>query len=66
MFENITFYKFVNAISIYAKTTQTNSNTDGESITSQKDLYIEQIAQSLENMLELELQMIREDQSNVQ
>ncbi len=45
---------------------QVNFNIVDESITSKKELYIEQITQSLENMLKLELQMIQEDQSNVQ
>lgn len=48
------------------QTTQTNSNTDDESVPSKKNLYIKQIAQSLENMLKLELQMIQEDKPNVQ
>lgn len=48
------------------ETKQVNSNTDAEQPSSQREVCIEQIVQSLDTMLKLELQMIQEDQSNVQ
>lgn len=48
------------------QTIQADSHADDESIASKKDSYIEQIAKSLENLLQLEIKMIEEDQPNVQ
>lgn len=48
------------------QTKQTDSNTHTEQPSTQREIYIEQIAQSLENILRLELQMIEEHKRNVQ
>ena len=45
--------------------TQADSHSDNDSIASKKDSDIEQIAKSLDNLLQLEIQMIKENQSNV-